>query len=60
MTPDELADDLERLAEELDEMMFTRLREAAAEGRGRPPEDRRLVQARRAIDKAVGLLRSQG
>lgn len=52
-----LADRLEAVAAELDEIMFDQLREAAAEKTGRPPDDKRLTQARRAIDKATRLLR---
>ncbi len=54
---DHLADRLDAIAEELDEVMFDQLREAAAERSGRPPDDRRLTQARRAIEKASRLLR---
>lgn len=52
-----LAERIEALAGELDEMMFDRLREAAAARAGRPAEDRRLLQARRALDKASRALR---
>ena len=53
-----LADRLEGINEELDEMMFDLLREASAAGSGeRPRADKRLSQARRAIDKAAHLLR---
>ena len=52
-----LADQLDAIAEELDELMFDQLREAAAEKRGRPEDDKRLTQARRAIEKAARLLR---
>ena len=52
-----LADRLDAVAEELDELMFDQLREAAAEKRGRPDDDKRLTQARRAIEKAARLLR---
>ena len=52
-----LADRLDAIAEELDELMFDQLREAAAEKRGRPDDDKRLTQARRAIEKASRLLR---
>lgn len=54
---DRLVQRLEEAAGELDEIMFDRLRAAAAERGGRPVEDRRMLQARRAIDKAVGALR---
>ena len=52
-----LADRLNAIAEELDELMFDQLREAASEKRGRPDDDKRLTQARRAIEKAARLLR---
>lgn len=53
-----LAERLEAIAEELDEIAFDRLREAVADGEvERPASDKRLMQARRAIDKAVHLLR---
>lgn len=54
---DHLADRLDAVAEELDETMFDQLREAAADKSGRPPDDKRLTQARRAIEKASRLLR---
>lgn len=53
----DLAHRLDAIAEELDELMFDQLREAAAEKRGRPEDDKRLTQARRAIEKASRLLR---
>ena len=53
----DLADRLDAIAEQLDEVMFDQLREAAAEKRGRPVDDKRLTQARRAIEKASRLLR---
>ena len=53
----DLADRLDAIAEQLDEVMFDQLREAAAEKRGRPADDKRLTQARRAIEKASRLLR---
>lgn len=54
----DFVDRLEAVAAELDELAFDRLREAAAEGaRSRPPDDRQLMQARRAIEKAAGILR---
>ena len=57
---DHLADRLDAIAEDLDEIMFDQLREAAAEKTGRPADDKRLTQARRAIEKASHLLRSRG
>ena len=53
-----LADRLEAIGEELDEIAFDRLRMAAADGqRTRPDEDRELTKARRAVEKAVSVLR---
>ena len=56
---DHLADRLDAVVEELDELMFEQLREAAAEKTGRPADDKRLTQARRAIEKASHLLRGR-
>ena len=56
---DDLAGRLEAIAEELDELAFDRLRLASADGAtARPVSDKALVQARRAIEKAVHALRS--
>lgn len=53
-----LAERLAGIAEELDELAFDRLREAVADGEvERPANDKRLMQARRAIEKAAHLLR---
>ena len=53
-----LADRLEAIVEELDEIAFDRLRSAAADGqRSRPDDDRELTKARRAVEKAVVVLR---
>lgn len=57
MRYDHLADRLDAIVEELDELMFDHLREAAANMAGRPTDDKRLTQARRAIEKASHLLR---
>lgn len=56
---DDLAEQLEAIAAELDERAFELLREAAAERSGRPTDDKRLTQARRAVEKAAHLLRGQ-
>ena len=56
---DDLADRLEAIVADLDERSFVMLREASAEGRGRPADDKRLTQARRAIEKAIHLLRDR-
>jgi hypothetical protein len=52
-----LADRLQVVVDDLDQISFDQLREAAAEGQGRPADDRRLTQARRAVEKAIHLLR---
>jgi len=54
---DHLADRLDAVAADLDEVMFDQLREAAAAKQGRPADDKRLTQARRAVEKASRLLR---
>lgn len=55
---DQLVDRLETIAAELDEIAFDRLREAVADGGAdRPADDKKLMQARRAIEKAAGVLR---
>lgn len=54
---DDLADRLQSVVEDLDQIAFDQLREAAAERTGRPVDDKRLTQARRAVEKAVHLLR---
>lgn len=54
-----LAERLDQIAEELDDVAFDRLREAVADGEvERPPSDKTLMQARRSIAKAAHLLRS--
>ena len=65
--PDELADRLEQVAEELGDLAFERLRRASEDaGRGGRPDattladERRLTRARRAVEKAVVLLRQPG
>lgn len=53
-----LAERLEAIVEELDEIAFDRLRVASADGqRARPDDDRQLTKARRAVEKAVAVLR---
>jgi hypothetical protein len=54
-----IADRLESIVADLDEIAFDRLREAVADGeRSRPASDKTITQARRAIEKAAHLLRS--
>lgn len=53
-----LADRLEALIDELDELAFDRLREAVADGATeRPVSDKELTKARRAAEKAALILR---
>jgi hypothetical protein len=54
----DLADQLETIGAELDEVSFDLLQQAVADGAtSRPPADRTLTQARRAVEKAAALLR---
>lgn len=58
-THDDLADRLDAIAEELAERALDALREAVERGDERRPDDeRRLTQARRAVEKAAHLVRS--
>jgi hypothetical protein len=55
----DLIDRIEAISAEIDDMAFDQLREASAEGEvTRPTSDRRLMQARRALEKAAEALRS--
>lgn len=54
---DDLIDRLQVMVDDLDQITFDQLREASAEGRGRPIDDKRLTQARRSVEKAIHLLR---
>jgi hypothetical protein len=54
-----LAERLDQIAEELDDIAFDQLREASADGEiERPRSDKTLMQVRRAVAKAAHLLRS--
>jgi hypothetical protein len=55
---EELVERLEAIGNELDELAFDLLQQAVADGATeRPAADRTLTQARRAVEKAAGLLR---
>ena len=55
---DELADRLDAIVAELDELAFDQLSEAVHDGAtSRPDADKQLVQARRAVEKAAHVLR---
>lgn len=54
-----LADRLETLVADMDELAFDRLREAVADGAtSRPTSDKELTKARRAVEKAAHILRN--
>ena len=56
---DELADRLDAIVAELDELAFDTLSEAVHDGAtSRPESGKQLVQARRAVEKAAHVLRS--
>ena len=55
---DGLVNRIETIAADLDELAFDQLREAVADGEvTRPANDKKLMQARRALEKAAGILR---
>ena len=55
---DEVRGRLEVIAEELADLAIQRLRESIdAGGQELPVDERRLTRARRAVEKAVGILR---
>lgn len=55
---DDIRHRLEAISEELADLAIERLRESIdAGGTQLPVDERRLTRARRAVDKAVGLLR---
>jgi hypothetical protein len=55
---DELADQLDAIVAELDELAFDQLSLAMHDGATqRPATDKQLVQARRAVEKAAHVLR---
>ena len=54
----DLADRLEAVLADIDDVAFDRLRTAVAEGATtRPASDKELAKVRRAVDKALHLLR---
>jgi hypothetical protein len=55
---EELANRLEAIRAELDELSFDLLQQAVADGATtRPSEDKAVTQARRSVEKAARLLR---
>ena len=56
---DHLRERLEGIAEELADLAIDRLRAAVDGHEGAAAEERRLTRARRAVEKAAGLLRTE-
>jgi hypothetical protein len=54
---DELVAALEEISGQIDDLSLTQLREDIAEGRTRSSTDRDLMRARRAVEKAAGIMR---
>lgn len=59
MNYEHLADRLDAIVADLDEVLFDQLREAVARKAVVAPDQKRLTQARRAIEKASHLLRGR-
>jgi hypothetical protein len=58
---DDLADRLESISEDLGDLSMDVLKEAMRSGATRRPDaDKKLVQARRAVEKAAHLVRDLG
>ena len=58
-TPDELVERLAAIVADLDDLAFDQLREAMAQGATqRPASDKELAKARRAVEKAIHVLRN--
>lgn len=57
---DDLVEGIRTLISELDDLSFDVLRQASREKSGRPTADKKLVQARRALEKAAHLLGQPG
>ena len=56
---DHVRERLEGIAEELADLAIDRLRAAVDGNEGAAAEERRLTRARRAVEKAAGLLRTE-
>ena len=54
---DDIRQRLESIAEELADLAIERLRESIDAGGNELPVDERLTRARRAVEKAIGILR---
>lgn len=57
MSAEHIRDQLEHIAEQLDDLAMTVLRDAVEEGAtSRPEEEKRLTRARRSVEKAISIL----
>ena len=57
MTVEHLREQLEQIAEQLDDLAMTVLRDAVEEGAtSRPEEEKKLTRARRSVEKAISIL----
>jgi len=57
MTAEQIREQLEQIAEQLDDLAMAVLRDAVEEGAtSRPEEEKRLTRARRSVEKAIQLL----
>ena len=57
MTVDHIRTQLEQIAEQLDDLAMSVLRDAVDEGATtRPEEEKKLTRARRSVEKAIQLL----
>lgn len=52
----DIAERLRSVIEAVDDLSFDLLRQAARDGRGRPVADKKILQIRRSLDKALHLL----
>ena len=57
MSVEHIRTQLEQIAEQLDDMAVSALRDAVEEGAtARPEEEKRLTRARRSVEKAISIL----
>lgn len=57
MTADYIREQLEQIAEQLDDLAMAVLRDAVEEGAtSRPEEEKKLARARRSVEKAIQIL----
>ena len=57
MTAEHIRDQLQHIAEQLDDLAMSVLRDAVEEGAtSRPEEEKKLTRARRSVEKAIQVL----